>query len=64
MAINQRCSRCNGTGSISEYGDPPQTECPDCEGSGKIEWGTQVDIMDKLNDILNKCNDILEQVDG
>lgn len=63
MAINQMCSRCAGTGSIPEFGDPPQTDCPDCEGSGKIKWGTQVEVMGKLDDILGKCNDIFDKVE-
>jgi hypothetical protein len=59
MEIKQRCSRCQGTGSIDPYGDPPQTDCPDCGGDGLVEWGTQPDIIDKL-DALQADMDIIK----
>lgn len=63
MSIQQECTRCEGTGIIDPYGDPPiETECLDCGGIGFIEWGKQPDIMNKLNDIKEKCDDIMNKL--
>lgn len=71
MEIKRVCSRCKGNGEIVDYinGEeiPTGVVCPDCQGSGKLNWlessDLQVeldDIKDKQNDILDKLNDILE----
>ena len=63
MEIVQNCTRCNGTGQIDPYGEPPgETECPNCGGNGIHEWGASPDILKKLNDIMDKCNDIFEKL--
>lgn len=65
MAISQTCGRCEGTGELTvvdEHGTSSTITCPDCNGSASVEWGTQSDVINKLNDIKQKCDDIMDKL--
>ena len=62
------CDGCGGsgkkTGSDFESGDPIETTCTKCTGSGKvIRYSLDQDLIDEINDIKDKVNDIKEKVD-
>lgn len=63
MGIELKCTRCQGTGNIDPYGEPPQSDCPDCGGDGLIEWGEQLDVITKLDAIDTKLDTIDTHLD-
>ena len=70
----KECDACGGLGyeegTAPISGEPIQTPCNKCEGSGKISLGSLdldlvediEDMKDKINDILDKVNNIFEKV--
>ena len=65
----EACDRCGGTGFESgpdEFGDPAQTECPKCLGTGRLVLGQLSDAfiadIDTIKDNVDTIKDMVQQI--
>ena len=71
VIIEKTCEKCSGDGlvKVGPPNNPADLTCPDCEGTGLMNFcqssdlDTRLsDLEDKVDNIMNKCNDIFEKV--